>query len=153
MCSNAGVHALHKSIYVPQLPDFLSLCERNYAALLPLLPETPQLGGQLFIALGEQDIYCLTVLEVARFTTRVKIELSSADHVYFQPSFDVQLYHDARLAEVVRAQQQWRFIGVYPYPNATMSQPDEKRQINMLLRDWLNLCARRGTRQHSAVSG
>ncbi len=143
--------ALRKTAYVPQIPDFLSLCERNYAALCALLPEPLQIGQQYSVHLGELDRYRLTILELAPFTTRVKIELSSTAQRYFQPSFDVQLYHDARLAEVVRAQQQWRFIGVYPYPNATMSLPDEKRQINLLLRDWLNLCSRRGTQVNSVV--
>lgn len=142
---------MRKAAYIPKLPDFLSLCERNYAALYHLLPQPIAVGEQAFIQLGEYDIYRLTVLEAAPFTTRVKIELSSGRQHFFQPSFDVQLYHDARLAEVVRAQQQWRFIGVYPYPNSTMSQPDEKRQINLLLRDWLNLCASRGYRAEPVV--
>lgn len=142
-----------KTAYVPKLPDFLSLCERNYAALYRLLPHNPVVGEQTSIQLGEHDIYQLTVLEAAPFTTRVKIELASGQWQFFQPSFDVQLYHDARLAEVVRMKQQWRFSGVYPYPNATMSQPDEKRQINILLKDWLNLCLRRGFQLSSMVSG
>ncbi|GGW56300.1 DUF1249 domain-containing protein [Alishewanella tabrizica] len=135
---------LRKAPYIPKLPDFLSLCERNYAALYHLLPSSTTVGASALIQLTAHDIYRVTILEAAPFTTRVKIELSSGQQHFFQPSFDVQLYHDARLAEVVRAQQQWRFIGVYPYPNNTMSQPDEKRQINLLLRDWLNLCSRQG---------
>jgi uncharacterized protein len=144
---------LSKTRYQPKMPDFLSLCERNYAALSRLLPKDGRLGEECFIQLTEQDVYRLTLLDVAPFTTRIKIELVSGQLRFFQPSFDVQLYHDARLAEVVRAQQQWRFIGVYPYPNSTMSQPDEKRQINLLLKDWLNLCARRGYYVRSTISG
>lgn len=144
---------MRKAAYIPKLPDFLSLCERNYAALFKLLPQKNAVGEQAFIQLTEQDIYRLTVLEVAPFTTRVQIELSSGQQRFFQPSFDVQLYHDARLAEVVRAQQQWHFIGVYPYPNQTMSQPDEKRQINVLLKDWLNLCTQRGYRTSNIIPG
>jgi hypothetical protein len=37
-----------------------------------------------------------------------------------------------------------RFKAVYDYPNLEMMQPDEKRQINLLLRDWLMLCQRQG---------
>lgn len=135
---------MRKAAYVPKLPDFLSLCERNYAALFRLLPAKSVVGEQVFIQCTEHDIYCLTILAVAPFTTRVQIELSAGRQGFFQPSFDVQLYHDARLAEVVRVQQQWQFVAVYPYPNQTMSQPDEKRQINVLLKDWLNLCTRHG---------
>lgn len=135
---------MRKLSYTPKLPDFLSLCERNYAALHRLLPQQSAVGEQIFIHCAEQDVYCLTILAVAPFTTRIQIELKGGRQRYFQPSFDVQLYHDARLAEVVRAQQQWHFVAVYPYPNPRMSQPDEKRQINLLLKDWLNLCARHG---------
>lgn len=144
---------MRKVAYVPQLPDFLSLCERNYAALRLLLPEAAKPGDCAWIQLTDYDVYQLTVLDVAPFTTRVQIALSRGQQRFFQPSFDVQLYHDARLAEVVRAQQQWHFIGRYPYPNATMSQPDEKRQINVLLKEWLNLCARKGYRASSVVPG
>lgn len=145
-----------KNLYIPYLPDFLSLCERNYAALHRLLPATLQVGASSDIQCGVTTVYRLTVLEVAPFTTRLKIELQRSEQsdyqlFFFQPSFDVQLYHDARLAEVVRMQQQWRFAAVYPYPNATMSQPDEKRQINLLLRDWLKLCARAGYRAEPEV--
>jgi len=142
---------LLKSVYVPKLPDFLSLCERNYAALHRLLPPVLAVAEQSFIQFSSQDIYRLTILDVAPFTTKLKIELWQGQQHYFQPSFDVQLYHDARLAEVVRVQQQWRFAAVYPYPNPTMSQPDEKRQINLLLRDWLRLCARAGYRAEPEV--
>lgn len=133
-----------KAAYVPKVPDFLSLCERNYAALHPLLPPVLAVTEQRFIHFSTQDTYRLSITAAAPFTTRLRIELWQGQPHYFQPSFDVQLYHDARLAEVVRVQQQWQFAAVYPYPNPTMSQPDEKRQINLLLRDWLNLCAKTG---------
>jgi uncharacterized protein YqiB (DUF1249 family) len=41
------------------------------------------------------------------------------------PQLEVQVYHDARMAEVVSAEHARRF-GIYPYPNAAMHQPDEK---------------------------
>lgn len=145
-----------KKSYIPYLPDFLSLCERNYAALRRLMPAAPELGAHSDLQFGMSSRYRLTVLEVAPFTTRLKIAPMQGQQdvfqpSFFQPDFDVQLYHDARLAEVVRMQQQWRFAAVYPYPNPTMSQPDEKRQINLLLRDWLKLCARVGYRTEPEV--
>lgn len=133
-----------KAPYVPKVTDFLSLCERNYAALRRLLPQQLEVGQHVFIKLAEQDVYVVSMLAVAPFTTRIQIELKSGGQRFFQPSFDVQLYHDARLAEVVRVQHQWRFAALYPYPNKTMSQPDEKRQINLLLKDWLHLCKQHG---------
>jgi uncharacterized protein len=135
--------------YQPQLPDFLSLCERNYARLSRILPTGFKPGLQWQIAITAQHSYQLTVLECGPFTTRVQIELvsndkSSSDNTYLSPGFDVQLYHDARLAEVVRVARYRQFAARYPYPNPKMMQPDEKRQINLLLADWLKLCISQG---------
>jgi uncharacterized protein YqiB (DUF1249 family) len=130
--------------YQPQLPDFLSLCERNYARLNRLLPKQFSPGEHWLIAITEQQHYQLTVLECGPFTTRLKIELVAATAPLLKPSFDVQLYHDAQLAEVVRVAKQRQFAARYPYPNPQMMQPDEKRQINQLLADWLKLCTEQG---------
>ena len=73
-----------------------------------LLPATPQVGAHNDIQFGIASRYRLTILEVAPFTTRLKIALLNDEQSlfqpgFFQPDFDVQLYHDARLAEVVRS--------------------------------------------------
>lgn len=135
--------------YQPQLPDFLSLCERNYARLNRLLPTDFAPGLQWFIAINSQQKYQLSVLECGPFTTRLQIELIMTNQSefasnYVSPSFDVQLYHDAQLAEVVRVARHRKFAPRYPYPNPQMMQPDEKRQINLLLADWLKLCVAQG---------
>ncbi|WP_372627026.1 DUF1249 domain-containing protein [Arsukibacterium sp.] len=135
--------------YQPQLPDFLSLCERNYARLNRLLPVKFTPGSRWTIAISSQQHYQLSVLECGPFTTRLQIELlgvamSVAGNNVFSPSFDVQLYHDAQLAEVVRMSHHRKFAARYPYPNPQMMQPDEKRQINLLLADWLKLCVAQG---------
>ena len=39
-----------KRVYQPYVPDFLSLCERNYAQLMPLLPAHRELGAYDSIA-------------------------------------------------------------------------------------------------------
>lgn len=135
--------------YQPQLPDFLSLCERNYARLNRLLPAQFAPGLQWHIAINPQQHYQLSVLECGPFTTRLQIKLVAPDQPglgdnFVKPSFDVQLYHDAQLAEVVRMASHRKFAARYPYPNPQMMQPDEKRQINQLLADWLKLCVAQG---------
>lgn len=135
---------LQRRRYLPKLPDFLSLCERNYAMLRRLMPAEAKVGQQRDICISAGQLYRIEVMEAAPFTTRVHIALSQGADSYFQPRLEVQLYHDARLAEVVVAQQQRLFKPVYPYPNPLMRQPDEKRQINQLLRDWLLLCLAQG---------
>lgn len=130
--------------YVPALPDFLSLCERNYAQLRHLLPQQPLCGAQRQFQLAEQHYYRLTITDVARFTTTVSIVSEGETTAFYQPAFEVRLYHDARVAEVIACQHVKRFKAVYDYPNSDMLLPDEKRQINQLLRDWLKMCISQG---------
>jgi uncharacterized protein YqiB (DUF1249 family) len=137
--------ALAKTRYVPYLPDFLSLCERNYAQLRFFLPRQQRAGQRCVIHLNASDSYQVELLELCKYTTTIRIELiSQSVTLWLKPRFEVRLYHDARLAEVLSCQHVRQFKAVYNYPNVDMLLPDEKRQINLLLRDWLNLCARRG---------
>jgi uncharacterized protein YqiB (DUF1249 family) len=148
-----------KRSYQPYVPDFLSLCERNYAQLRHLLPfsaqslnaqkatsaEQTQSPDSQVIQINAQEGYRIRLLELCKFTTTIKIEhVSETALAWLRPQFEVRLYHDARLAEVISCQQMRRFKAVYDYPNLEMMQPDEKRQINLLLRDWLMLCQRQG---------
>lgn len=153
----------NKRSYQPYVPDFLTLCERNYAQLRFFLPGAlnPQhtsanansgsAGDSKVIQINEFEGYRIKLLELCKFTTTIKIEhVSDTALGWLRPQFEVRLYHDARLAEVVSCQQVRRFKAVYDYPNLEMMQPDEKRQINLLLRDWLLLCQRQG--YHSVES-
>lgn len=153
-----------KRSYKPYVPDFLTLCERNYAQLRFFLPGAvaphPSSGGATrvmragdskVIQINESEGYRIKLLELCKFTTTIKIEhVSDTVLGWLRPQFEVRLYHDARLAEVISCQQVRRFKAVYDYPNLEMMQPDEKRQINLLLRDWLMLCQRQG--YHSVES-
>jgi uncharacterized protein YqiB (DUF1249 family) len=131
--------------YQPYVPDFLSLCERNYAQLRHLLPRTGQVGDAVQIQVSAADHYLLKLQELCKFTTTIRIEQVSDPMLsWLRPQFEVRLYHDARLAEVVACQQVRQFRAVYDYPNTEMLLPDEKRQINLLLRDWLTLCRTQG---------
>lgn len=153
-----------KRSYKPYVPDFLTLCERNYAQLRFFLPgavathiggggaaQVITVGDSKVIQINAYEGYRIKLLELCKFTTTIKIEhVSDTALGWLRPQFEVRLYHDARLAEVVACQQVRRFKAVYDYPNLEMMQPDEKRQINLLLRDWLMLCQRQG--YHSVES-
>jgi len=147
-----------KSVYKPYVPDFLTLCERNYAQLRFLLPgshaaATANTGDFQVIQVSEHEGYRIRLLELCKFTTTIRIEhLSQTVPGWLRPQFEVRLYHDARLAEVVACQQVRRFKALYDYPNTDMMLPDEKRQINLLLRDWLTLCQRQGYHKVETLS-
>ena len=137
-----------KRSYKPYVPDFLTLCERNYAQLRFFLPGAVaanhgtalanqsgngSAGDSKVIQINEYEGYRIKLLELCKFTTTIKIEhVCNASFGWLRPQFEVRLYHDARLAEVVSCQQVRRFKAVYDYPNLEMMQPDEKRQINLL---------------------
>jgi len=134
-----------KKRYQPYVPDFLSLCERNYARLRHLLPDDAVVGHAVCIRVSALDLYQLKLQDSAPFTTTIRIEhINDAVPQLLRAQFEVRLYHDARLAEVTACHKVRRFKAVYDYPNLEMLQPDEKRQINLLLRDWLALCQRQG---------
>jgi len=136
---------LARKKYVPYLPDFISLCERNYAQLRFFLPRREQVGESCLIHISATESYRVQLLELCKYTVTVRIELlQSLQQPWFNPQFEVRLYHDARMAEVLACQQIRQLRAVYSYPNVDMLLPDEKLQINLLLRDWLTLCARRG---------
>ncbi|SEA00565.1 DUF1249 domain-containing protein [Alkalimonas amylolytica] len=142
-----------KPKYRPKLPDFLSLCERNFAQLSPLLPAEHAVGERQLIGLDDTSYFRLEVLEVCPYTTVLRIvPLQQSDWPVPQPAFDVRLYHDARLAEVISCHGRRGLKAVYDYPNTEMLQPDEKRQVNRLLSDWLRLCRQQGFRAEPVLS-
>lgn len=125
--------------YVPDLVQFLGHCELNYLRLhkcWPLLLAEGQLvrkpcgqPWQLQIQLRSQAAYTSDLLLQLYWPTRDRPELAR---------MEVRLYHDAHLAEVLAYQSSRRFLAKYQYPNPKMLQVDEKQQLNLLLRDWLN---------------
>lgn len=148
-----------KPKYRPKLPDFLSLCERNFAQLSPLLPAERVVGERQLIGLDDASYFRLELLEVCPFTTVLRIAPLAAtamdaeqDWPALQPAFDVRLYHDARLAEVISCHGRRGLKAVYDYPNTEMLQPDEKRQVNRLLGDWLRLCRQQGFRPEPVLN-
>ena len=118
--------------------------ERNYVALMEMisvLDLTAHREVQFELA-GDQLSICLT--EQTRYTLLLSIRhrFSQLDPMVPALQFDVRLYLDAQLAEVVGYQGVRYLRYKYPYPNKGMRQPDEKRQTNLMLFDWLCACSR-----------
>ena len=96
------------------------------------------------IAISQGDlllgVLVLEVLESCPYTTTVRVSQEHCLSWLPVPKMEVRVYHDARMAEVVRAENARRFRGIYHYPNAQMHQPDEKNQLNLFLGEWLGHC-------------
>ena len=120
--------------------------ERNYSALIEMLCLSQALehGRVEFELAGNRIEFVL--LERSPYTLLVEIRQTfmrgEQSPLLGELQFKVRLYLDAKLAEVVSYQGQQPREVRYPVPNKHMFHPDEKRQTNLILYDWLSNCSR-----------
>ncbi|WP_160488945.1 DUF1249 domain-containing protein [Pseudomonas sp. 8AS] len=130
--------------YRVDLVELQAACEANYARLLRLLPDMRDGQGERRVALSQGDlllgVLVLQVLEACPYTTTLSVSQEHSLPWLPVPRLEVRVYHDARMAEVVSAENARRFRSIYSYPNAAMHQPDEKTQLNLFLGEWLSHC-------------
>lgn len=149
--------------YRIDLKAFMACCEANYFRLLGLFPNLQSVDERrIGLSLGAEVETVLTVLERTPYTTLLSIaqrytgaaeapdtrsertDKSVTVRWFKPPMLTVRLYHDAQIAEVITYGSN---RGVRPknaYPNQQMFQPDEKRQWNNFLEEWLVLCRQHG---------
>ncbi|MFK3719475.1 DUF1249 domain-containing protein [Pseudomonas putida] len=139
--------------YRVDLAGLQAACEANYARLMRLLPDmrTTQSSRSIGMTQGDQmlGVLVLDVVLACPYTTTLRIRQEHSLPWLPVPVMEVQVYHDARMAEVVSAEHARRLRSIYPYPNAAMHQPDEKAQLNLFLGEWLSHCLACG---HELVS-
>ncbi|BBP74399.1 DUF1249 domain-containing protein [Pseudomonas gingeri NCPPB 3146 = LMG 5327] len=139
------VVSLLRERYRVDLIGLQAACEANYARLMRLLPEMrdqQQRARRIAVTQGEQmlGVLALEVLQDNPYTTTLLVRQEHSLPWLPVPELQVQVYHDARMAEVISAEHARRFRSIYPYPNAAMHQPDEKAQLNVFLGEWLSHC-------------
>jgi len=130
--------------YRVDLIELQAACEANYARLMRLLPDMREVSCARRVALSQGErllgVLTLEVLETCPYTSTVRVRQEHSLPWLPVPQLEVRVYHDARMAEVIGAQNARRFRSIYPYPNAAMHQPDEKSQLNLFLGEWLSHC-------------
>ena len=130
--------------YRVDLIELQAACEANYARLMRLLPSMREATTLRRVALSQGErqlaVLALEVVERCPYTTTVQVRQESVSPWLPLTQLEVRVYHDARMAEVTAVQRARRFLGVYPYPNLAMYQPDEKAQLNVFLGEWLSHC-------------
>jgi uncharacterized protein YqiB (DUF1249 family) len=130
--------------YRVDLRELQAACEANYLRLMRLLPDMRSDPETRRIAMSQGDrslgVLVLSVTESCPYTTTVRVSQEDCLPWLPVPKMDVRVYHDARMAEVITAENARRFRGIYSYPNAQMHQPDEKNQLNLFLGEWLGHC-------------
>ena len=130
--------------------------ERNYSALNDMLCISQVLEqGRVEFILASTRVE-LVLLERSRYTLLVGIRQSFSpgddERLLSDLQFKVRLYLDAKLAEVVSYQGQQPLRSRYPFPNKRMFYPDEKRQTNLVLYDWLSNCSRLNFMESVAIN-
>lgn len=135
--------------YRPNLPNLMTLCSSNYALLVRLLADKELAGEDRHFFVSDNLAYVIAIKEVTRYTSLVSMtQLASKKSAPFanliQPTMQIRLYHDARMAEVLSSQKIRQIKPRYDYPNSQMHLPDEKLQINLFLKEWLQLCIEQG---------
>ena len=153
--------------YHPKLSTLMSLCEINYMLLMRLLANNDEdiIGKERNFFISDFLAYNIKTLEITRYTSLISIcqEMPNAnkeDVEHFKnldkknkkdllssilhPKMTIRLYHDARMAEVISNQDIRQVKPRYGYPNNKMHLPDEKEQINIFLKEWLQLCLKLG---------
>lgn len=150
------------SYYRPNLSDLMSLCDVNYMMLLRLLADKEKVGDERCFFISDFLSYRIVINEVTRYTSLITMTQDSfivnnqwnSDNEltgFLRPKMVIRLYHDARMAEVLSNQDIKQVKPRYDYPNHAMHLPDEKQQMNLFLKEWLQLSLQLGQIRLTAV--
>jgi uncharacterized protein YqiB (DUF1249 family) len=137
-------HTINQSKHIITTPT--GLYEANYRRLMRLVPE---LGN-----LQVNDSHCLNttnmtlqILQQYKYTTVISLKQSlralclSDTELALKSiksiNMELRVCHDARLLEVISYQGQSPIYSSEAFPNNQMLQRDEKRQLNLFLKELL----------------
>ena len=129
--------------YSIDLAALQATCEANYLRLLCLIPAYETNNYREFSLVGRQRVR-IDVVQRCRYTTILKIQQFGGGAWLAALRFEVRVYHDVRMAEVISFQTQRRSAARYDYPNPDMHSRDEKSQQNLFLAEWLGHCLEQG---------
>ena len=137
------------SNYKPSLPSLMALCATNYALSIKLLADKETVGEQRYFKVSEQLSFLLNVKEVTKYTSLIElvqttIVSKTLSTQLTRPKIQMRLYHDAQVAEVISSQGIRQIKPRYDYPNDRMLLPDEKMQVNLFVKEWLQHCLEQG---------
>ena len=131
--------------YVPDLKQASALYETNFLRMQRIMP-SDVVDGKVCIALhdGNCDIGRVEFRITEEFSYTRTVECLYVPVELASRYFLVRMYLDASMAEVVQSPDARQLNGVYPYPNESMFQKDEKLQQNEWLSEILSLCLKHG---------
>lgn len=157
---NKAINSMNTTLkrYQPRLSTLMNLCETNYMLMIRLMADNERVGAERCFFISDFLSYTLHIDEVTRYTSLVTISqdaiLGEFKHSkLLRPKMVIRLYHDARMAEVISNQDIRQVKPRYDYPNNKMHLPDEKQQMNIFLKEWLQLCHALGQVKLSLFDG
>lgn len=120
------------------------LYEDNYRKLVIMLPDIDYLEHVTLSSENHIMSVTIDVIERTKYTVLLELNAFYEGNVacLIQPTMQVRIYHDARVAEVLSVQGERRIRPFYEYPNEGMFLPDEKQQGNKMLFEMLSFCGR-----------
>jgi len=125
--------------YRVDLAGLQAACEANYARLMRLLPDmrNQQRSRKVAVTQGDQMLGVLAVEVIldCPYTTTLQVRQEHSLPWLPVPVLEVQVYHDARMAEVIGAEHARRFQAFTPIPTPTCISP-MKRLSSMCF--WVN---------------
>ncbi|HHH45784.1 MAG TPA: DUF1249 domain-containing protein [Thiotrichales bacterium] len=130
------------------LADLMALYESNYIRLRRMLPMLHAMPDAAVSEVPGALALHVSVKERTPYTTTLHLTYLFRDEAGEFPAPDllVRLYHDARLAEVLRCGRlRGRRDALYDL-RANRAGLDEKWRINRFLQKWLGFCLRQGHR-------
>ncbi len=151
-------HTITQSIYrttTYRITTPTGLYEANYRRLLRLKSELADLQANECAYLSSSNLV-MTVLEQHKYTTVISLQQSLKTHTLISQSLplsaidmDLRICHDACLVEVIGYQGMSPVQSALVYPNKHMLQVDEKKQLNLLLKDILEQAIKSERHSHS----
>ena len=122
------------------LTDLHGQCELNYLRLEQIFPDMRVTLNKLICAGNNENMRLqIEVVERAPYTTQLSISGKLANLPWAgEMQMDVQMYHDAKMAEVCRYSSQKLLFIRNRYPNAQMFQRHEKWHANQFFGVWLD---------------
>lgn len=137
--------------YVPKLANMHQVCEINYGRLLKLLPDCDTEDLQYQFKVNTSLLYTIKIIQCSRYTSTLEMsQKSQMGYEFLRPVVQVRLYHDAKMAEVLSAQNIGSLKPSYQYPNTKMYQKNEKEMVNLFLAEWLQFCLTQSNQMHSS---
>jgi uncharacterized protein YqiB (DUF1249 family) len=101
--------------------------------------------------------YTIKIIDCSRYTSTLEMsqksqigQIGQIEYEFLRPVVQVRLYHDAKMAEVISAQNIGSLKPSYQYPNTKMYQKNEKEMVNLFLAEWVQFCLTQSSQLHSS---